>query len=36
MWQLILGTAGFVLYFVYDINSVLSKNVCLQRCTKGT
>ena len=28
MWQLILGTAGFVLYFVYDINSVLSKNVC--------
>ena len=29
MWQLILGTAGFVLYFVYDINSVLSKNVCL-------
>ena len=31
MWQLILGTAGFVLYFVYDINSVLSKNVCLQK-----
>ena len=31
MWQLILGTAGFVLYFVYDINSILSKNVCLQK-----
>ena len=31
MWQLILGTVGFVLYFVYDINSVLSKNVCLQK-----
>jgi len=31
MWQLILGTAGFVLYFVYDINSILCKNAFLQK-----
>ena len=31
MWQLVLGTAGFVLYFIYDINSIQSKNAFLQK-----
>lgn len=30
MWQLVLGTAGFVLYFIYDINSIRNKNAFLQ------
>ena len=26
MWQFILGSAGFLLYFIYDINSIKKKN----------
>ena len=25
MWQFILGSAGFLLYFIYDINSIKKK-----------
>ena len=30
MWQFILGSTGFILYFIYDINSVRMKNAVLQ------
>lgn len=31
MWQFILGSTGFILYFIYDINSVRMKNAVLQK-----
>ena len=31
MWQFILGSAGFLLYFIYDINSIKKKNAFLQK-----
>ena len=31
MWQFILGSAGFLLYFIYDINSIKKKNTFLQK-----
>ena len=31
MWQIVLGSSGFLLYFIYDINSVRKKNVFLQK-----
>lgn len=31
MWQFVLGTAGFILYFIYDINSIRKKNAFLQK-----
>ena len=31
MWQLVLGTAGFVLYFIYDINSICMKHALMQK-----
>lgn len=31
MWQFILGSIGFILYFIYDINSVRMKNAVLQK-----
>lgn len=31
MGTVILGTAGFLLYFIYDINSIIWKNFVLQR-----
>ena len=31
MWSIILGTTGFVLYFIYDINSILFRNTILQK-----
>ena len=27
MWQFILGSAGFLLYFIYDINSIKKEKV---------
>ena len=32
MWQIVLGSLGFLLYFMYDINSIQKKkNVILQK-----
>ena len=31
MQQIILGSAGFLLYFIYDINSVRKQNSLLQK-----
>lgn len=31
MWQFILGSAGFLLYFIYDINSIKKKNTFFQK-----
>lgn len=31
MWQLVLGTAGFILYFIYDINSIRMKHAFIQK-----
>lgn len=31
MWPILLGTAGFVLYYIYDVNSIRWKNVFLQK-----
>ena len=31
MQQIILGSAGFLLYFIYDINSVRKQNRLLQK-----
>ena len=31
MWQIVLGSFGFLLYFIYDINSIRKKNVIFQK-----
>ena len=31
MWQIVLGSLGFLLYFIYDINSIRKKNVIFQK-----
>ena len=31
MWQIILGSLGFLLYFMYDINSIQKKNIIIQK-----
>ena len=31
MWPILLGTTGFVLYYIYDVNSIRWKNVIMQR-----
>ena len=31
MWQIILGSVGFLLYFIYDINSIQKKNKFMQK-----
>ena len=31
MWQFILGSAGFLLYFIYDINSIKKKHTFFQK-----
>ena len=32
MWQIVLGSLGFLLYFMYDINSIQKKkNVIFQK-----
>ena len=35
MWQFILGSAGFLLYFIYDINSIKKKNTMRNICSYG-
>ena len=35
MWALVLGTVGFLLYYLYDINSIIWKNSVMQKFFAG-